>query len=155
MCLKETRIFWEATLGDFRGMTPVMPPLLGLFCFLLQSVLRKYWPKQECIPVGCVTAVHLPYARVCFPGGGCVPGPGGCNWSRGRGCTWSGRGVCTWSGGIPGPGGCTWSGTPPWTEWHTLMKILPCSKLRLRAVIIFQNFKLPLKHGFVTGKLLG
>ena len=26
---------------------------------------------------------------------------------------------------------------PPWTEWHMLLKILPCPKLRLRAVKIF------------------
>ena len=69
---------------------------------------------------------------------------GGCTWSRG-GCTWS------WEvylpGGVPArgvylPGGCTWPGgicpgtSPPCGQnsWHTLLKILPCPKLRLRAV---------------------
>ena len=33
--------------------------------------------EQECIPVGCVPAARRPYAGVCFPGGGGVPGPGG------------------------------------------------------------------------------
>ena len=28
--------------------------------------------------------------------------------------------------------------TPPWTEWHTGVKTLPCPKLRLRAVIIIR-----------------
>ena len=61
-------------------------------------------------------------------------------------------GVPAWSGGVPawsGWGGCTclvwgctWSGTPPlWTEWHTLMKILPCPKLRLWVVIIWSDQK--------------
>ena len=67
--------------------------------------------------------------------------------ARGVGCvcTWS-RGVCTWSlGGVYlVPGGWTWSwtgggicpGTPPCEQnsWHTLLKILPCPKLRLRVV---------------------
>ena len=58
-------------------------------------------------------------------------------------------GRCTWwgvylPGGVPGRGctcpggGCTCPGTPLplWTEWQTAAKILPCPKLRLRAVII-------------------
>ena len=88
---------------------------------------------------------------------GGVPGPregvpawsGGCTclvwggvpaWSRGGVPAWSGGCTClVWGVYLPGlgGGGCTWSGIPPlWTEWHTLMKILPCPKLRLRAVII-------------------
>ena len=74
-----------------------------------------------------------------------VPGPGGM-------CTWSRRylvlGVYLVSGGVPGPrgqlvpGGCAWSGylprySPLWTEWQTGAKIVPCPKLRLRAVKIF------------------
>ena len=82
---------------------------------------------------------------VCLLQGGCVSAAGGCIWSW-RGCAWSWGvylvlgGVSSWGvsalGGVPGPRGCTWSGTPPslWTEWHTLLKILPCPKLRLRAV---------------------
>ena len=68
------------------------------------------------------------------PGGTCS---GGCTCSGGY-LVWGG----TWSGGmylvpgVPAPGG-TWSGTPPlWTEWQTGAKILPCPKLRLRAVKI-------------------
>ena len=44
--------------------------------------------KQECIPVGCVPAAHLPYSGVCFPG---------------RGCAWSGGGLL--GGGCLLPGG--------------------------------------------------
>ena len=90
---------------------------------------------------------------------GGVPGPGECTWSRGvhlvlgegvylvlggggapgpRGwCTWS-RGGCTWSGG------CTCQGTPP-VDRHTPVNILPCPKLRLRAV----------KTPFSTNMLIG
>ena len=87
---------------------------------------------------------------VCLVLGG-VPGPGGCTclvWGVylvPGGCTClvpggylPGRRVNLVPGGVPAwsRGGCTWSGTPLlWTEWHTLMKILPCPKLRLRAVI--------------------
>ena len=62
----------------------------------------------------------------------------GCTWSGE--CTWS-RG-CTWSGGVPGPRGGVPSPevylprySPLWTEWQTGAKILPCPKLRLRALI--------------------
>ena len=81
---------------------------------------------------------------------------GGCTWSQGS--TWFGR--YTWSqGGVHLVlGGCTWSqgvylvrgvylvlgrdvpalggGVPGQNSWHTLLKILPCPKLRLRAVKI-------------------
>ena len=69
--------------------------------------------------------------------GGGVPGPGG-TWSGG--CTWSGRhlvweGVPGLGGGVPGPGGVPGQVLPRWTEWQTGVKLLPCPKLRLRAVI--------------------
>ena len=51
-------------------------------------------------------------------------------------------------GGVPGPGG-TWSGTPPPpVDRHTPVNILPCPKLRLRAVKILEksgNFVSPEK----------
>ena len=75
-----------------------------------------------------------------IPGG--VPGPWGvylpggvpCPW----GCTWSGgvpaqQGVCTCLGGVPTQG-VPAQVLPPWTEWQIGAKILPCPKLRLRAV---------------------
>ena len=49
-----------------------------------------YLLKQECIPVGCVPAVRRPYAGVCFPGGVCSTGEGG----------------CLLPGGLSAPGGC-------------------------------------------------
>ena len=54
------------------------------------------------------------------------------------GCTWSGGvsaplGGCTWSGWCL-LRGCTWSGTPP-VDRQTPVNLLPCPKLRLRAVI--------------------
>ena len=58
------------------------------------------------------------------PGLGGVSAPGGVPGPRG----------CTWSWGVSAPGGCTWSGTPP-VDRHTPVNILPCPKLRLRAVM--------------------
>ena len=48
-----------------------------------------------------------------------------------------GQGLYLVPGGVPGPRrGGTCPGTPPeQNSWHTLLKILPCPKLRLRAVI--------------------
>ena len=77
---------------------------------------------------------------VYLPGLGGVPA-----WSWGGVPAWS-QGGCTclvWGGYLPGlwgylpglPGGLPGQVLPPlWTEWHTLMKILPCPKLRLRAI---------------------
>ena len=81
------------------------------------------------------------------PGG--VPGPGG---SAPGLESVPGLGGCTWSGGVPGPEGCTWSrgctwsGTPPTVDRHTPVNLLPCPKLRLRAVI---NPCVTLSHNFV------
>ena len=98
------------------------------------------------------------WSRGGVPGPGGAAGPGGCTWSWGGSWSWGvylvpggvpGPGGCTWSLGGPGPGGVylvlgvylvpgggSWSATPPplWTEWQTGVKILPCPKLRLRAV---------------------
>ena len=59
--------------------------------FVLQNL------EQVCIPVGCVPAAHWPYAAVCFPGWGCLPGPGGGLPAQG-GFSLPG-GVSAWSGG--------------------------------------------------------
>ena len=89
-------------------------------------------PAWGCICLG----VYLPRGCTCL-GGTCqevyLP----------RGCTCWG---CTYLWGVPAwglylPGGCTCLGVPAqvlplWTEWQTGAKILPCPKLRLRAVII-------------------
>ena len=92
--------------------------------------------RQECVPVGCVPPACCPYLPGCTAPGGCTcPGsvPG-----------WEGvpvQGVYLPKGGVPAwgvylPGGCTCLGTPPREQnsCHTLLKILPCPKLRLRAV---------------------
>ena len=50
--------------------------------------------KQECIPVGCVSAARRPYAGVCFPGGGLLPGG-----------LLLGGGGCLLGGSAPGEGG--------------------------------------------------
>ena len=90
-------------------------------------------PSMLCIGRGCT------WSR------GGVPGPGGVTWFRG--CTWSRGGYLVWGvylaqGGVPGRGGVPGLGgvlaqvlPPPWTEWQTGVKILPCPKLLLRAVI--------------------
>ena len=78
--------------------------------------------QQDCIPVGCILPACWPYLPACTMHWGICSGGG------------------VWSGGVPGPGGA-WSGGSVvsqhalWTEWQTGAKILPCPKLRLRAVI--------------------
>ena len=74
-----------------------------------------------------------------------LPGPGGV--CLGGGGAWS-RGIC--SRGVSALGGGVVSQhalrqTPPCIQnsWHTLMKILPCPKFRLR--VVKTNFSLPLK----------
>ena len=79
--------------------------------------------------------------------GGCLLLVGGCLLLGG--CLLPG-GVCSWGMSAPGgsaPGGCLlpggwypsmhWGRHPPrgQNSWHTLLKILPCPKLRLRAII--------------------
>ena len=64
---------------------------------------------------------------------GVVPDPGGGTWSRGvcsRGCTWSGGGVCSLLWGVD-----LVRYFPPPRDRQMPVNILPCPKLRLRAVI--------------------
>ena len=105
-------------------------------------------PGMHCSWRGCTWSGGCTWSRGCtwsqgevylVPGvylvlGG-VPGPRGCTWSLGvylipgrntwpRGCTWSwGEGVY-----LPRYSPCSQN------SWHTLLKILPCPKLRLQAV---------------------
>ena len=121
-----------------------------------ESASRKGGGSTCLVPGGVgwgvylVLGVYLP-----GPGGVYLPGPGGGvpAWSRGCTClvpggyTWvQGGCICLVQGGVP-----AWSGggylvryppPPRWTEWHTLMKILPCPKLRLRAVMNQFSFHL-------------
>ena len=101
---------------------------------------------QECIPVGCVPPAHWPHPVVSAGGargyaslgGGVIArgdlgGPGGMHdWGM-----HAQGGACL--GGMHAPvlcmsRGCAWHACPLWTEWQMLVKILPCTKLRLRAV---------------------
>ena len=113
-----------------------------------------------------VPGVYLVWRDVCVPGLGGVPCPRGCTCPGVYlvgGCTWSGGCTCQ---GTPGPGGCTCLGDVPaqggtgrgtapllWTEWQSGVKILPCPKLRLQAVIIsrFIWFLLVLMYGIMYG----
>ena len=96
-----------------------------------------YLPRGVTCPGGVVYLPGGVPARGCTCPGGCTyPGGGVPAWGvylpggvPARGCTCQGEGTC--------PGG-TCPGTPPlWTEWQTGAKILPCPKLRLRAVITY------------------
>ena len=98
--------------------------------------------------------VYLPRGCICLvgvPAGGDVSAWGGV--PAGGVPTWG----CTCLGVVPAPaqGGTCWGGLPlggvpaggylpppPWTEWQTGAKILPCPKLRLRAVITPKSFKI-------------
>ena len=103
-------------------------------------------------------------------GGGClllegVPGPGGVGVYLVLGGVPGPRGMCLVPGGVPGLGGCTWSGGCNWSQGvylvpggvcyfggvylvrysppdrHTPVNILPCPKLRLRAVTTVTEIK--------------
>ena len=81
------------------------------------------------LPGGCTCPGVYLLGGWGVPAQGDVPVPGGCTWS------W----CCTcWGEGAPNPGGRylpRYSPTCEQNSWHTLLKILPCPKLRLRAVI--------------------
>ena len=94
---------------------------------------------QDCIPEGCIPPACWPHLQACTAQGGA--------WSRLLGgLVWGS--VCSGGRllpGVPGPGSvCSegvWHpsmhrGRPPCepNSWHTLLKTLPCPKLRLRAV---------------------
>ena len=84
--------------------------------------------KQECIPVGCVPPARLPYAGVCFPGGG-----GGC------GVYLPGRGGC-----LPGPGGVYLpgpGGVPAWSGGGVPGQVLPPPVDRMTHA--YENITLP------------
>ena len=122
------------------------PIKLGWNIFALRSIF-----KQDCIPVGCVPPAHWPYLPACSArgrgvsawGGVCsqggAPGPGGVCSGGGGVCSGgmsAPRGVCLLRGGVPGPGGYLVRYSPP-VDRHTPVNILPCPKLRLRAVKIW------------------
>ena len=79
---------------------------------------------QDCIPVGCVPPARWPYLPACSAVGGCMV-PGGCMAPVGGAL--SRRWVVSQH---------ALKQTPPlWTEWQTGVKILPCPRLRLRAIM--------------------
>ena len=116
-------------------------------------------PSMHCsgrgylVPRGCTCPGGCTWSQG-IPGPGGVPGPGGCTWFWGGYLVWGVclLGRCTWSWGVPGSrGGIPARGVPgpggylpryPPCEqnvWQTGVKILPCPKLRLRAVITFHE----------------
>ena len=95
---------------------------------------------------------------VCFQEGGCLL-LGGCV------CFLGGlsapRGRCLLPGGVSAPGGCLLPHTHTHpscgqNSWHTLLKILPCPKLRLRAVNIPKGIEdmYQREHDFNTNNIL-
>ena len=110
--------------------------------------------EQECIPVGCVLPACCPYLPACTVQGVSATGgllPGGCLLPRevpatGGGVCYQGvsaprgwgvsyRGMVSATRGGGGIPDMHWGRPPPWTEWQTGAKILPCPKLHLWAVI--------------------
>ena len=129
-----------------------------------QCIHQVFLPHkiQDCIPVGCIPHTRWPYLPACTAQGGTWSGGTALGGAWSGGCllrgAWSG-GVPCLSGGVPGPwgrGGCLVPGgcgiqacteaDPPreWNSWHTLLKILPCPKLLLRAVKINSQIIWPL-----------
>ena len=88
-----------------------------------------------------VQGVYLVPGGVPGPGGG-VPGLGGVPGPSEVYLVWGGvpgPGGCAWSqGGVPGPGGVPGQVLPP-VDRHTPVKLLPCPKLRLRAVTMHSS----------------
>ena len=88
---------------------------------------RNHWIQwqQDCIPVGCIPPACWPY----------VP-----PYTAQEACLLPGGEVPPWGGGLlRGLSQHALRQTPPpcgQNSWHTLLKILPCPKLRLRAVKI-------------------
>ena len=119
-------------IARFAKYNRIFYPLLLVFCEFSNcwniSITRLHSSKMHTARLLTVSpSMH------CARG---VPGPGRCVCSRG---------VCSW--GVVCSGGCLVSGgvvsqhalrqTPACEQnsWHTLVKILPCPKLRLRTVI--------------------
>ena len=90
---------------------------------------------QECIPVGCVPAARWPYAEVCCPGGGGLPGLGGCLLPGGV-CLVvgvsapGGWGVCLVWGVVSAPGGVclVWEGVVSAPGGVSLVETPPCEQ---------------------------
>ena len=111
-------------------------------------LLQKKFTKQECIPVGCVppAAVAVRGLHQADPLRSRPPRPGTPHWSRPprqqspccKAC-WDSTTPTARHAGIPPamPAGIP----PPPVNRMTVVKILPCPKLRLRAVIIQNNPK--------------
>ena len=96
-------------------------------------------PSMLCARGGCLLlgGVPAPEGGAGACSGGCLVQGGGA-WSGGYACSWGG--TCSGLCGIPA---CTEADPLPpcgQNSWHTLLKILPCPKLRLRAII---------KNGFI------
>ena len=118
-----------------RGCTCLVPgggwvylvPGWGRTCLVLGGCT---W-SQGCVPAWSRGGVPAWSWGVYLVPGGCVPAWSWGGYLPGRRVYLVPGGVPAWSrGGVPG------QVLPPlWTKWHTLMKILPCPKLRLRAVI--------------------
>ena len=102
-------------------------------------------PARGCTWLGCVPAWGVPARGMYLPREMYLPG----------GCTYWGYlpGGCTCLGGVPAQGVYLPGSLPTQEEWvpeqvlplcgqntwHTLLKILPCPKLRLRAVMRHKN----------------
>ena len=131
---------------ELEKVTAILP-LQGFLCLILFFMFVRIWQtelnlKQECIPVECISSAAVAAGGV--SAGGCLPG-GVCPWGVClpggfiRGVSAQG-GLSAWGVSAQGvsakgclPGGCllgvsdpVHAGISPWTEWQTLVKILPC-----------------------------
>ena len=120
--------------------TGILWHLKNLF-MIHDAKYRQTW--QVYIPVGCVPPAFCPYLPACTAWGGSAPG----------GSAWGGVfswGVCSRGGLLRGCPIMHWGKhsrrpPPPRTEWQTAVKHSLRKKLRLRAVMIYnetcrQNF---------------
>ena len=102
--------------------------------------------KQECIPVGCIPPAAVADRGVSTrqPPGSRRPGADPLwtrhtPWEQAHPCCktcWDRTPPCYKACWDTTSNACWATTPPPWTEWQRGVKILPCPKLRLRAVII-------------------
>ena len=145
----DNMMMWQSDYHDVVTVLGVniYRQVVGNLCDILikfsvnQAFCQIRYSKQDCSPVGCIPPACWPYLPVCtargrVPGPGCVSAlgvPG-----LGPGLVLGGGG-CLVGGGAWSHGGVVSHHTLRQTphgqnSWHTLLKILPCPKLRLRAV---------------------
>ena len=100
---------------------------LDFLCVLLKLLQKHSWTRLHSSRMRTARVLTVSPSMLCA--GGCMVPGGRVHGPRGV------HGYGGWGGG-GGILACTEADPPLWTEWQTGVKLLPCPKLRLRAVTI-------------------